>query len=661
MSQKKIDILERALAREKSARKQAEKILEDKSAELYELTLQLSKANYNLESSVQEKKSQLKGIFENIIDAYVVIDLKGNTLKMNQAAIDMFGHDSNKEGFKLFNLVHQEDRKKTVLGFRELIKIGFLTNFQIQILIEGKHPKIVQVNSSIVFDKNNNPIAAQGIARDVTKEKESKDRLKASENRLATVILNLNSGILLSDANNNVIITNSKFCEVFHLDQDPSELVGCDSLDIISSNKNLFEDPNQFFDIKNEVVRNRQALLAGELKMIDGRIFERDFIPIYEDREYTGHLWRYRDVTLQRNYNLDIEAQRQKYSNIIANMNLGLLEVDKEDRILFVNQCFQDMSGYKAKELLGFVASDIFLATNSKKKLIQENEDRLGGFSNSYELLIQKKDHEHRNWLVSGAPQYNINGEVTGSIGIHLDISDFRKLEKKQEVLLDKLEKSNTELEEYAQIVSHDLKSPLRSLYALTTWLKEDNVGKFDEVSLDNFELIEKTLEKMDKLISDILDYSSITFDSEKMSDVDLNEVVEGLHHVLLIPKHINLIIKNKLPVLKGDPTRFQQLFLNIVSNAVRFIDKDKGLIEISVNEYPSYYEFSIKDNGTGIEKKDFKKIFKIFRSLTANKDSSGIGLSIVKKIINLFQGEVWLESEVGIGTTFYFTISKQK
>jgi len=402
-------------------------------------------------------------------------------------------------------------------------------------------------------------------------------------------------------------------------------------------------------------------LLAGELKMIDGRIFERDFIPTYEDREYTGHLWRYRDVTLQRNYNLDIEAQRQKYSNIIANMNLGLLEVDKEDRILFVNQCFQDMSGYKAKELLGFVASDIFLATNSKKKLIQENEDRLGGFSNSYELLIQKKDHEHRNWLVSGAPQYNINGEVTGSIGIHLDISDFRKLEKKQEVLLDKLEKSNTELEEYAQIVSHDLKSPLRSLYALTTWLKEDNVGKFDEVSLDNFELIEKTLEKMDKLISDILDYSSITFDSEKMSDVDLNEVVEGLHHVLLIPKHINLIIKKKLPVLKGDPTRFQQLFLNIVSNAVRFIDKDKGLIEISVNEYPSYYEFSIKDNGTGIEKKDFKKIFKIFRSLTANKDSSGIGLSIVKKIINLFQGEVWLESEVGIGSTFYFTISKQK
>ena len=148
---------------------------------------------------------------------------------------------------------------------------------------------------------------------------------------------------------------------------------------------------------------------------------------------------------------------------------------------------------------------------------------------------------------------------------------------------------------------------------------------------------------------------------SEKMENVDLNEVVEGLHHILFIPKHIELNIKNKLPILKGDITRFQQLFLNIVSNAVRYIDKEKGVVEVGVNEFPSYYQFSIKDNGIGIEKKDFNKIFKIFHALTDNKESSGIGLSIVKKIVNLYKGEIWLESEVGKGTIFYFTILKQK
>ena len=109
-----------------------------------------------------------------------------------------------------------------------------------------------------------------------------------------------------------------------------------------------------------------------------------------------------------------------------------------------------------------------------------------------------------------------------------------------------------------------------------------------------------------------------------------------------------------------GDATKFQQLFLNIVSNAIRYIDKSKGIVEIDVKEFHSYYQFSIRDNGIGIEKKDFNRIFKIFQSLTNNKESSGIGLSIVKKIVHLYQGEIWLESEVGLGTVFYFTITKQ-
>jgi PAS domain S-box-containing protein len=661
MSQHRIDILERALAREKAARKQAEKILEEKSAELYELTVKLSKANSELESSVQEKQSQLKGIFENIVDAYVVMDLQGSVLKMNQPAIDMLGYDADKEEVNLFSLVHPEDRQKTLEGFSELAEKGVLTNFQLKVVTKDHQHKIVQVNSSIVFDINNKPIAAQGIVRDITKEKEAQDKLKASENRLSALIKNLDTGVLLVDENDNIVVSNNRVSELFDLGLDYKKLNGLKSSDILTSKKDLFEDAIFFHTRINELIAKKQIVLGDELKMVNGKIIQRDFIPIYENDEYKGHVRSYRDVTLERRYSINIETQRQKYSNIIANMNLGLLEVDKEDKILMANQSFLDMSGYLNKELIGFVASDVFLASESKKKLLNENEGRLAGNSNSYELQVDNKNGEHRNWLVSGAPQYNVNGEVTGSIGIHLDITDFKNLEKQQEILLKKLENSNSDLEDYAHIVSHDLKSPLRSLNALVTWLKEDNEGKFDKVSLKNFELIEKTLEKMEKLISDILEYSSITSGSVKIESVDLNEVVATLHHVLFIPKHIELRIKNKLPVLQGDTIRFQQLFLNIVSNAVRYIDKEKGLIEVDVNEYPAHYEFSVRDNGIGIEKKHFDKIFKIFKALTDNKESSGIGLSIVKKIINLYQGEIWLESELGIGTTFYFTILKQK
>jgi len=661
MEDKKIAILERALAREKSARKQAEKILEEKSANLYELTQVLSKSNAELEGTISEKNSQLKGIFENIVDAYVVMDLQGFVIKMNQAAVEMLGYDLTKEKINLFKLVHPDDKGKTAEGFIQLSKKGVLTNFQIKILTKKGKSKFVQINSSIVFDSKNIPIAAQGIVRDITKEKEDQELLKASENRLSTLILNLDTGVLLVDEKNQIVISNNKIGEFFSCMDELEYMKGQNNLEFSNTQKYLFEDSNLYVSRVKELMANNEFIHGDVLKMKNGRILERDFIPIIENEEYKGHLWSYRDVTLIRRYNQNIEAERLKYSSIIANMNLGLLEVDREDKILMANQSFIKMSGYDEKELIGAVASNIFTEGNVKKEVLKETQDRLVGNSNSYELLVKIKNNSRRNWLISGAPQYNINGEIVGSIGIHLDITRFRNLEKQKADLLGRLEKSNTELEEYAHIVSHDLKSPLRSLNALFTWLKEDNEGKFDDTSLKNFDLIQNTLEKMEKLISDILEYSSITSGNEKMEEVDLNEVVLGLPHILFIPEHIELKIQNNLPILKGDETKFQQLFLNIISNAVKYIDKSKGLIEVDVLEFASYYQFSIKDNGIGIAKKDFDKIFKIFQALTENKESSGIGLSIVKKIINLYQGEIWLQSELGKGTTFYFTILKQK
>tara|TARA_B100000809_G_scaffold169704_1_gene167082 strand:- start:30481 stop:32469 length:1989 start_codon:yes stop_codon:yes gene_type:complete len=661
MSQNKIDILERALAREKSARKQAEKILEDKSAELYRISQKLYKSNLELEKAIYEKNSELKGVFENIVDAYVVMNLENVIIKMNDAAIDLLGYDSNNEDVNLSELVHFGEKENVDKAYSELVSKGILTRFELKIVTKSNQEKTVQINASIIYNEQNRPIAAQGIIRDVTEEKKAEQLLIASENRLSSLILNLDTALLLEDENQKIVLTNTKFCDLFSIPLDPEDLVGVDRSKSAEESKTLFEDSESFVSRIKELTFAKKMVLGDTLVMKNGKILERDYIPVFENRYYKGNMWSYKEVTLQEKFNQSIEAEKQKYSSIIANMNLGLLEVDLKDKILMANQSFLEMSGYSENELLGNIASDIFVSGENKKNILKETSNRIIGKSNSYELQVNRADGKERFWLISGAPNYNINAEVIGSIGIHLDITEFKNLEKQQEILLNKLEKSNTELEEYAHIVSHDLKSPLRSINALVSWLKEDNQGKFDMISLRNFDLIEKTLEKMEKLISDILEYSSINTESDKMENVDINEVVENLHHVLFIPNHIELKIKNKLPVLKGDTTRFQQLFLNIVSNAVRYIDKEKGLVEVDVNEFPSYYQFSIKDNGIGIEKKDFNKIFKIFQALTDNKESSGIGLSIVKKIINLYKGEIWLESELGIGTTFYFTISRQK
>jgi PAS domain S-box-containing protein len=529
MAESEISVLKRALARERAARKQAEEILELKSAEIYAINQRLNESNKYLESLLTKTDSQLQGVFENIADAYVIIDLYGNILKMNDPAVKLLGFKTVNDDFNLMETVIPEEVPYVRSSFKNLLKKGSVTDVEIKIRTQQGHIKIVHMNASIIYD-NDIAVAAQGIVRDITVESTYKTRL----------------------------------------------------------------------------------------------------------------------VT-----------EKQKYYNIISNMNLGLVEVDMNNRIVMTNQSFVNMTGYSKKELIGKRGNDFLPIEEdialSEKKLKERKRNKI----KSYELRIKKKKGEIRHWLVSGAPNYDIEGNVVGSIGINFDISEIKNLQLQKENLLSQLEKNNDELQEYAHIVSHDLKSPLRSIDALIQWIKEDNEGKLDESTLMNFSHIETTLEKMEQLISDILSYSSAGVDNREKTEVDTNELVEDLISILYIPEHIEVTIKKKLPILNGDKTKLQQLFQNLISNAVKFIDKEKGLVQVKCLERSTFYQFSVSDNGMGIEKRFHDKIFKIFHSLNKSKESTGIGLSIVKKIVDLHEGKLWLESEPGKGTTFHFTLRR--
>lgn len=660
MSQENIDILLRTLEREKAARKAAEKILESKSLELYLLSEELKNSNTKLETLLDEKSSQLEGIFENIVDAYVVIDLEGNVMKFNDAASELFGYDINKEPLNVMNLVYKDDVTYALSSFSNLQEKGFFKDYEARIYTKSHKVKWVHINASVVYDKSKKPIAAQGIVRDITESKISDKKLKESENRLATLIQNLDSAILLEDEHRKIVLTNHKFCEFFKIPVSPELLIGQDCSNPANESKLMFDNPDEFVTRIEAILANKTMVLGDEITMVDGTILERDFIPIKNGDEYKGHLWTYKNVTLSRTYRKSLEAQKQKYSSIIANMNLGLLEVNNNDEILLVNQSFCEMSGYKEEELIGKKGSEILLLENQSEIIEKENIKRLKGESNSYELKVKNKANEDRIWLVSGAPNYDLSGKIVGSIGIHLDVTDFKALEKQKELILDELEKRNEELHEYAHIVSHDLKSPLRNIDALVSWIKEDNKNKLDAITHQNLELIEKTLENMENLISNILAYSSSGTSQDNDELVALDEIVHNIIKVNLIPENISISILNKLPMIYGDATKFQQLFQNLISNAIKFSDKENGIVEVDYIETETHYQFSVKDNGIGIEKKYHEKIFKIFQSLTKREDSTGIGLSITKKIVELYHGKIWLDSQQGIGTTFYFTIEKK-
>lgn len=231
---------------------------------------------------------------------------------------------------------------------------------------------------------------------------------------------------------------------------------------------------------------------------------------------------------------------------------------------------------------------------------------------------------------------------------------------EQREKLVKNLEEQNQELNDYAHMVSHDLKAPLRTINTLITWIVEDNRDKLDSESLNSLNLILFNTEKMDLLIKGILEYSSIDRHETENRPVNFNEL---LHEILVTvgsPNGIKIIVAPNMPRIEGNYYRFRQLFQNLIENAIKYNDKPQGLIEVGFKEEDADYIFYVKDNGKGIPKIYFDKIFNIFTKLDNNSQSSGIGLSIVKKIIARYEGRLWLESTENVGTTFYFTLPKK-
>lgn len=253
----------------------------------------------------------------------------------------------------------------------------------------------------------------------------------------------------------------------------------------------------------------------------------------------------------------------------------------------------------------------------------------------------------------------NISRVIAMQLNNAISLEKRKEAEGKYIKINKELEKKNEALEEYAHIVSHDLKSPLRSISALLSWIKEDNEELINDSSKIYFDNIDKSLEHMEDLISDVLIYSSINFEQIKFTSIDIKKLLNEIVEYIFVPQHVTIQIGAMPPQIKADYTQFKQLFQNLITNAVKFIDKDKGMVKILYESDELFYKFSISDNGIGIDKKYHHKIFNVFESLTKDSKSSGIGLSIVNKIINLYGGKIWLESKLGVGTTFFFTIQK--
>jgi PAS domain S-box-containing protein len=609
----------------------------------------------------EERLSILSSIAEKNINSVVICDKEGKIEWANDSFMKLSGYSKEELiGTKPGHLLQgPETDKETIQYLANQIKQGLSFNCEIVNYSKNKEKYWIRIQGQALKNSKGETVKYFAIEENITEQKEFNQKIIESENKLNSLIENLQSGVLLEDENRKIVVVNKKFCAMFKVPFEPEQMKGIHCEAAAESTKHFFKNPDKFIARIDEILKDKEKIIAEEIELTDGSVLERSFLPIYKDGKYAGHLWSYDDITIKKRYKESIEAERQKYSNIIANMNMGLLEVDNDDVVLFANQSFSDMSGYSLLDLLGNNASNLLMDENEKQIIEEKNSIRIEGISDSYEITTKTKTGETKHWLISGAPNYNLNGELIGSIGIHLDITKQKTLEIQKEQLLKRLEKQNEQLNEYAQIVSHDLKSPLRSIHSLISWIKEDNEKEFSDETLQYLNMIEGKVEKMDHLIHGILTYSKVDTEDTINESIDLNDVINNCIKIIHIPENTKVIIDNTLPIVKADKFRMQQLFQNIISNAVNYIDKPEGLVSVGYSEDAKSYTFYIKDNGPGIAKENQEKIFKIFQSFTNHESSTGIGLSIVKRIVDNYKGTISIESELTKGTTFYIKMPK--
>ena len=223
------------------------------------------------------------------------------------------------------------------------------------------------------------------------------------------------------------------------------------------------------------------------------------------------------------------------------------------------------------------------------------------------------------------------------------------------------LKKRNQELDRFAYVTSHDLKAPLRAIANLAAWLYEDLDGQIPPENQEQLRLMQSRVERMDGMIQGLLNYSRVGRKNTPKTKVDVASLIREAVELLNLPPEFELVVPDNLPTLETQAILLQQIFLNLIDNAIKYHPKQQGKITISVVEQENRYQFGVTDDGLGIDSQYHERIFTIFQTLQARDtiESTGIGLSIVKKIIEGQGGKIWVESALGSGSTFYFTWRK--
>lgn len=395
---------------------------------------------------------------------------------------------------------------------------------------------------------------------------------------------------------------------------------------------------------------------SGEIRWVE----DRTMVERNDQDDATFHQGLITDITDRVNAQLALENSEKRFRSMVQNSSDITTILDTEGTIRYESASFFNMSGFLPDEVIGkpvhefLHPDDVEMAMKALENLI------LVGEQSSVIFRFKRKDETYVYLEALGSNQLSepsINGIVVNS----RDVTERLESENQMKEYANTLEKINKELDQFAYIVSHDLKAPLRAINNLSIWIEEDLEGKMEPDTRKNFDMLRGRIHRMESLINGILQYSRAGRVKSENIPIDVNAFVKDIVQNLAPPETFQVFIDDNLPVIQGEKLAIDQVFSNFISNAIKYNNNTKPEIKVFYEDLGSMHKFGVSDNGPGIAPEFFNKVFVIFQTLQARDviESTGVGLAIVKKIVEEKGGQVWLESELNKGTTFYFTLPK--
>ncbi len=326
-----------------------------------------------------------------------------------------------------------------------------------------------------------------------------------------------------------------------------------------------------------------------------------------------------------------------------------------QGRLVRINERLSSMLGLEERDVLEKPIIDF----------IFEEDRKLFKNSNSSNELVEirlLRHPESMTWIsVQSHPVKGQDGKYMYDVYMLDDIQQRKNAAARQELLVQQLQETNSQLEDFARIVSHDLKAPLNGIKTVIGWINESKASNLDEEFQNYLGLVTDRADKMYRLIDGVMQYSkAVNTEDDQTSIFNVGKAVEEAAQFMVVPKHIKIRIHGEFPEIRANWFKTKQLFSNLIDNAIRHIDKPLGEISITCSSTPLYWTFRVTDNGKGIKKEHFNKIFKIFSTMDTSGKHTGIGLSLVSKIVEQYGGEIGVDSEFGKYTTFKFTFNKE-